>query len=292
MAQSPAHKLGQIIGDELEAAVRKPLLAVAKEFGLYLDFEHARPARGNKKKVTWTDRHGNAHDLDYVLEKDGSEHQIGVPRAFIETAWRRYTKHSKNKAQEIQGAITPLAESYEDACPFLGAVLAGDFTDPSLKQLKSHGFNLVYCSYDSIIDAFASEGIDVSSKEGTREEELQGKVDSFNLLPPHRRERIRKAIIGLHAEQFARFFMALRHNLSRRVQQISVLTLSGTSHNFRSAADAMRFVSDYDQQTPTEEFVRYELVIRYSNTDEVRGAFREKDGAIEFLKLYQRNGLC
>lgn len=72
MAESPAHKLGQIIGDELEAAIHEPLSAVASEFGLYPDHKHARATRGGNKKVAWTDRYGNRHDLDYVLEEGGS----------------------------------------------------------------------------------------------------------------------------------------------------------------------------------------------------------------------------
>ena len=89
MAESPTHKLGQIIGDEIEAAIRQPLQEVADEYGLYLDYKHARPARGGKKKVSWEDSYGNAHDLDYVLEEGGCEKTLGRPRAFIETALRR-----------------------------------------------------------------------------------------------------------------------------------------------------------------------------------------------------------
>ena len=145
MAQSPAHRLGQIIGDQLEAALYEPLLSIAQEFGLYLDYKHSRPARGGRKKVAWTDSYGNTHDLDYVLEEGGSEKMQGCPRAFIETAWRRYTKHSRNKAQEIQGAISPLATTYQNFRPFLGVVLAGIFTEGSLDQFRSHNFNVAYC---------------------------------------------------------------------------------------------------------------------------------------------------
>ena len=78
MAQSPAHKLGQMIGEALEAAIYVPLLAVAKEFDLYLDYKHMRPARGRKKKVAWTDSRGNTHDLDYVLEEEGQREDWDV----------------------------------------------------------------------------------------------------------------------------------------------------------------------------------------------------------------------
>ena len=287
MAQSPAHRLGQIIGDEIEAAIRNPLMAIAEEFGLYLDYKHARPARGGKRKVTWRDRHGNTHDLDYVLEEGGSEETLGYPRAFIETAWRRYTKHSRNKAQEIQGAITPLAETYQNYQPFLGVVLAGVFTEGSLAQFRSHKFNLAYCPYDTIIQAFASEGVDISSDEGTSEKELQRKVDACDLLTPIQREWIAGAIWQLHADRFNPFFEALRLCLNRRVEHIFVLTLLGTSHRFNSIKDAVRFVSEYDQSAPASGFVRYELNVRYSNEDEVRGVFREKGRAIEFLRSFE-----
>ena len=190
MALSPAHRLGQIIGEQLEASVREPLATLADEFNLYLDYQHPRKARGGKSRVARIDSKGNTHILDYVMEEGGSETVQGRPRAFIEIAWRRYTKHSKNKAQEIQGAITPLAETYQDSHPFLGAVLAGEFTEPSLEQFRSHGFNLIYCSYKTVLQAFASEGVDVSSEEESSDEELQRKVDAFGLLSRIQQERI------------------------------------------------------------------------------------------------------
>ncbi|PYU96302.1 MAG: hypothetical protein DMG25_02190, partial [Acidobacteria bacterium] len=64
------------------------------------------------------------HDLDYVLERGGTEDTLGVPIAFIESAWRRYTKHSKNKAQEIEAAVMPIALTFARHQPFCGAVVA------------------------------------------------------------------------------------------------------------------------------------------------------------------------
>ena len=194
MAQSPAHKLGQIIGDELEAAIRGPLQRMATEFGLYLDYKHPRTARGGKKKVSWQDSYGNAHDLDYVLEEGGSEEDVGKPRAFIEIAWRRYTKHSRNKAQEIQGAVSPLAETYEQHAPFTGAVLAGDFTVASCEQLMSHGFHVARITYDMIVDAFAEAGIDAYSDEDTPVADLRRKVRAHSRLKAKNPQLLRDAI--------------------------------------------------------------------------------------------------
>ena len=288
MAESPAHKLGQIIGDEIEAAIRQPLQEIADEYGLYLDYKHVRPARGGRKKVSWEDSYGNAHDLDYVIEEDGCEKTLGRPRAFIETAWRRYTKHSRNKAQEIQGAILPLVETYRQCSPFMGAVLACDFTDGALDQLRSHGFNLAYSPYGAIVRAFGNAGADVYSDESTSEIDLWRKVRAFNGLRVARRRRIREEIRTLCADQFDPFFSALRRCLDRRVRSVFVLALSGSSRAFDSIEEAARFVSEYDESISVSGFVRYELNVRYSNGDEIRGAFRQKEGCIDFLRSLER----
>lgn len=286
MARSPSHKLGQIIGDQLEASVREPLAAIAQRFNLYLDFKHPRPTRGRKRKVTWKDNRGNVHDLDYVMEEGGSETVIGRPRAFIEIAWRRYTKHSKNKAQEIQGAITPLAETYNDTHPFLGAILAGEFTETSLRQFQSHRFNLIHCPYESTIRAFANQGVDVSSEEDSSDEELQKKADAFERLRPGQRSKIAQQIREIHSEQFDQFFESLSSSLGRYIESIVVLPLTGTPQHFNSINAAVRFVSEHNPLTPSSEFVRYEIRVRYSNGDQIQGCFREKTRAIEFLKAY------
>lgn len=110
MAESPAHKFGQMIGGLLESVVQPPLAEFCERHSLYLDCQsQQRPVRRGRK-VSWEDSYGNRHDLDFVIEWEGSDAKYGQPVAFIEVAWRRYTKHSRNKAQEIQGAILPLAE--------------------------------------------------------------------------------------------------------------------------------------------------------------------------------------
>lgn len=141
MAQSPSHQFGQIIGLVLEAAIEPLLRDFAQQHGLYLDTKGTRPAR-RTRKLTWTDALQNKHDLDFVLERGGSDQDTGVPVAFIETAWRRYTRHSRNKAGEIQGALLALFDTYRSVSPFLGAVIAGEFTQGARDQLSSNGFSV------------------------------------------------------------------------------------------------------------------------------------------------------
>ena len=97
MAESLAHRWGQIIGDGFEMFVRNILGEVAQRHGLYLDFKRPRATRGGQGKVTWQDGYGNRHDLDYVLERGGTEEKLGIPVAFIESAWRCATSPSNSR---------------------------------------------------------------------------------------------------------------------------------------------------------------------------------------------------
>jgi len=203
MAQAPGHRFGQIIGDTLERTIRAPLQDVAEVLGLYLDYKHTRSARDGRRKVAWKDDRGNEHDLDYVLEEGGSEDTIGKPKAFIETAWRRYRKHSRNKAQEIQGAILPLAETYDAWHPFLGVVLAGVFTDGSLAQLKSHGFHVLHYPYETIIEAFGTVGINAQFDEHTPDRTIQKEIDTYRGLGSSEKEGIATSLRSLRHDDLA-----------------------------------------------------------------------------------------
>ncbi len=285
MAESPAHKLGQLIGIELETAFCEHLQAVADDFGLYLDYQHSRPSRGMNSKVTWKDSFGNRHDLDYVLEDGGTEDRVGVPRAFIETAWRRYTKHSRNKLQEIQGVLCPLEKTYHNYRPFLGVILAGNYTDDALQALKSQGFKILHCPYRTIVQAYANTGVDVSSEENSSERDLREKLSTLEMLSEKDRRHVRNQILELNKDQFASFFAKSRDHLGRCVESVFVITLTGTSNVFDSTQDAIRFLlRDWIPESGSKDVVKFELNVRYSNDDEIRATFQCKEKALSFLR--------
>lgn len=191
MADSPAHKFGQIIGDLLEEIMAPQLQQFCNARGLYLDKKGTRGTARPGKKVTWEDKFGNNHDLDFVIEKGGTPQQKGRPLAFIEAAWRRYTKHSRNKAQEIQGAILPIAEKHCWDQPFLGTVLAGEFTAGSLTQMQSSGFKVMYFPYETVVAAFASVGINAEFDESTPDSRFQEAINKIEALNANQRSSLR-----------------------------------------------------------------------------------------------------
>jgi hypothetical protein len=262
MASAPAHKFGQMIGDMLEAAVRPMLEDIAKEHELFLDAKGKRVVRGKKTRVVWADGKDNHHALDYVLEIGGTEESIGSPAAFIEIAYRRYTKHSRNKAQEIQGAILPLAERYGAHHPFLGAILGGVFTDASVAQLRSHGFTVLYFEYESIIAAFSSVGIDASYDEGTPDSVIQRKISAFRKLNSSQRDRLANAFRTQHASEVGEFSKKLRAALTRKISLVYVLPLHGTPQACHDVNEALAFIQSFDESATVQVFTRYEVDVR------------------------------
>lgn len=288
MAKSPTHKFGQIIGDLLERSMEKPLQNfVNKHQRLYLDKKGIRNARGNKRKVTWIDNYGNTHDLDFVIEWDGTEHQIGKPAAFIESAWRRYTKHSRNKAQEIQGAISPLIEKYLNDCPFTGVILGGVFTQGSLDQLSSLGFKILYYNYETIIEAFSVVGIDAFFDEDTPDDTVKGKVDAYNALSPGQIIQIEDQLRELRENDLDNFISELEETILRKIQEIIVVALHGTEYKVTNIDDAIEYINSYRIEEGSLDIKKFEIFIRYSNGDKVDASFKDRHLALKFLINYE-----
>ncbi len=286
MAVSYSHKWGQIIGDVLEFAIRQFLQKIASEHNLYLDYKKSRKARPGKK-VSWQDKYGNSHDLDYVIERGGTENTLGLPVAFIEIAWRRYTKHSRNKAQEIEGAIVPLSQTYNHLHPFLGIILAGEFTSGSLSQLKSKGFTVLYLDYASIIKAFNAAGIVASFNEDTPENEFKKKIKKWKTFGTKDIQKIVIKLLNIKAGGINTFRQELIRSIARKVTSITVLALHGCAVKLNTIQNAIEYINEYKDKEPCENPVlKYEIDIKYSNGDNIHAIFQNKKESVIFLKSF------
>lgn len=286
MASSPAHRFGQIIGELLEVATVEKVRPIVEKHQMYLDYIHPRPARNNTRKIHVQDTLGNYHDLDLVVEEGGSEDVLGTPRAFIEVAWRRYTKHSKNKAQEISSAVLACARKYADNSPFIGTVLAGEFTDNSLKQLRSQGFVVVHFTRQAVIDAFRKVGINASWQENTPENEIQQEVEKYDSLKPEDIEKIKQSLFDQQKDAFHTFTNVLDASLERKIEAITVVTLWGLSQTFKKLSDVRNFIEEsLPNGDPNAAFIRFEISIKYTNGSTTNMQFVDKHEALTKLAL-------
>lgn len=295
MAESLAHRWGQIIGDVFEILVRGILADVARQHGLYLDFKRPRKARGGQGKVTWQDGFGNKHDLDYVLERGGTEETRGVPIAFIESAWRRYTKHSKNKVQEIEAAVMPVALTFSRYQPFLGAVLAGEFTRNALLQLESKGFGVVHVPYGSILTAFSELGIDASSEDGvagTTEEQFRDKIAKWgSLQQPQSTNRLLSKLRSLHQQDIAHFTQRIDDAITRHVNSVRLTVLRGHSVECSNIESAIAYLIEeersYRVREAGDQREAFEVQVRFNNGAKIDATFPKRAEAMSFLRSFE-----
>lgn len=288
MANSPAHRFGQIIGDLLEEIMGPQFQKFCSSRGLYLDKKGTRGAARSGKKVSWIDKYGNSHDLDFVIERGGSADVRGRPLAFIEAAWRRYTKHSRNKAQEIQGAVLPIAEEHSWDKPFLGVVLAGVFTKGSLEQMKSSGFEVALFPYQSIVAAFASIGINVEFDEETSDTIFQKTIDEIEAMHTVKRDLLKNHLVQSNQALLDVFFKELESTLDRQIDVVILIPLHGQQSEFATISEAINFVEAYQEdRVESAKFRKYEVIVRYNNNDKIDATFQDKAKAINFLKYVE-----
>lgn len=295
MANSPSHRLGQIIGDFLEELVL-PLLEDfchrhsqnGPEKALYLDKKGRRSSRPGQK-LTWFDKYGNAHDLDFVIERGGTPDKIGHPVAFIEAAWRRYTKHSRNKAQEIQGAVIPIAEKYAWDAPFMGAFLAGVFTEPAIEQMKSAGFSVSLFPYDTIVEAFSTVDVDVSFDEQTEDTRFANIVAEIEALGAKELGIVKARLLSLNESQIHGFLTALDKALGKRIDRLYLIPLHGRTYEFRTTDELASFLHEYKGDDASLPLVKYEVFVKYTNGSEIRSQFHEKEEICAFLEYISKS---
>ncbi len=293
MAESLAHRWGQVIGDVFETFVHRILADVARQHGLYLDSKRPRRAR-TSTKVTWQDGYGNKHDLDYVLERGGTDDALGIPVAFIESAWRRYTKHSKNKVQEIEGAVMPIALTFSRHQPFCGAVLAGEFTRSALQQLESIGFGMLHIPYPSILAAFAELGIDASSADGTAgttEAQFREKIVGWeSQTQPAATDRLLRHLHTLHGPQIAQFVERLESSLIRRVVSVRLTILRGHAVEYQDVSSAIDYLVEEENSSrlreDSEQREAFELQVRFNTEARIEASFSKRAEAIAFLRTF------
>lgn len=271
MAQraSSGHKLGQLIGDWFEKFFVLPLLTkVSEELDLYLDNRFIdRPARG--EKIIWPDADGNEVDYDFVLELNGSETEKGIPVAFIESCWRRGTRHSKDKARDDSGKLRPMRATYPTA-RFLGMVVSGNFTAPARELVRSQEIDLFYIPKETIVKAFLENGLGMDYPDTAPEEEKRRIATQFEAgFTTENETAVAKSLIRLMGKAVVESYVdRVKSKLGALPQEIRfILRHDSPPVIFGSIAEATEFLRNpaFQMDDPTESYV-YQVV--YSDGSE------------------------
>lgn len=275
---SAGHKLGQLVGDWFEQYFVLPLLRSGSErLRLYLDSRFkSRPARGDK--IVWHDEDGHAVDYDFVMELDGTDDQLGIPVAFIESFWRRGARHSRDKARDDCGKLVPMRDVHPTA-RFLGIVAGGDFTAPARQFVQQRGIDLFYIPKAKIVEAFSSVGLTMDYPDRLLEEDKARLAGAFNrALTPKRKQQAAQNLRALVGEPSIQSYVdRVRAALGALPQEMRILAQRNSDPVvFERIEDATQFLSQpkFDFSTPTETFV-YEIT--YSDGSEFERAVATLD---------------
>lgn len=286
MAKSPSHKLGQLIGDYFEQSIERFLVPLFEDGRYYLDYKHPRKSRNNKKLVEWQDSKGHKHNLDYVIEKDGTEHELGKLVSIIEIAWRTGGRHSANKVQEIMAAVNPIADKYRGNNVYKAAILSGDFTGPPLQNLEANDFDVVYFDKGSIKSAFASQGIDILISDGDDDNKTQRQVDIFESLTAVQRDVLAEDLYRCMSDKMAAFTSKLMSHLDSPITEIIIATSFSKSHSFDDINNAITSLEQTEPTVDGIQFSKYVIIIRYKTGTKVEIDAVSRDEAIQYLRRF------
>jgi len=286
MGLAPGHLLGQQIGAVLEAALKPVLQQMAAEHDLYLDSYGPRPGVRSINKVAWTDTFNNSHDLDFVLERGGTATRKGNPAAFIEAAWRRYGKHSKAKAQEIQGAVLPVIAKWANVGPVAAAVVAGEWTAPALRQLRSSGFVLLHLNFTATVASFAASGIDIRGKDAVEDAFWQRQVDTLAALSDEAKAQLAARVYSDNKSEIDGFVEDLVARVVRTVVRVEVTPMHGTVVDYEDVGSAVQGIRSFASPVASDPFLRFEVRVHYTNGDKIEADFALATDAIRFLESF------
>ncbi len=161
------------------------------------------------------------------------------------------------------------------------------FTDGALNQLRSLGFSVLYFSYESVVAAFKSYGIDASFDEQTPDANFRKKADSYEAMSAAKRAGLARGLLRKQRGDVEQFVEALEKVVSRQIDRITVMPLHGTAQELPTVEDAINFIEGYKEEGSKLPIQRYEIRIRYNNGDSVEAMFRDKADAVTFLRTYQ-----
>lgn len=266
---SAGHKLGQLVGDWFEQFFVLPMLqVVAERLKLYLDHRF-KSRKARSEKLIWRDDDGNSVDYDFVMELGGTESQLGAPVAFLESFWRRGSRHSKDKARDDSGKLLPMRLVHPTA-RFLGIIAGGDFTAPARELIRSRNIDLFFVPKEKIIEAFRAVGLEIDYPDRSTEEFKNQLATRFELnMKGSDKEKAAKELCSMIGQvAVTRYADRVSAALGALPQEVRIGAMrSSKLQVFESVVDATTFLDapDFDFSEPIESYL-YEIT--YSDGSE------------------------
>ncbi len=188
----------------------------------------------------------------------------------------------------------PVALTFSRHQPFLGAALAGEFTQSALHQLESKGFAVLHVPCESILTAFRGLGIDASSEDGvggTTEEQFRNKIAAWESLSlPRSTHRFLASLHGLHQADINAFMQRLDSAITRRVNSVRLSVLRGHSVECLDIESAIAYLVEEEKshrlREDGEQREAFEVQVRFNTSAKIEATFPKRTEALAFLRSF------
>lgn len=157
--QNPGSAIGESVGAHMEIALNRFMREIADILGYHYLNQSPHPGR---KKLLLKDSFDNEYNIDAVLA-DAALHPI----ILFEWKYIRYTKHNRDKASWICNTHAALRRKYTSARSSI-AVLAGNWSLPSLAMLRSYDITLFLIPFQEMKSVLAGFSVDFGWDEKDR----------------------------------------------------------------------------------------------------------------------------
>lgn len=233
-----ASALGEAVGHVFEDAVQRNLMPAIAERGF-----QARP----ESMLNGSD---NKYQIDLVV-RDGSN----KPVVLVETKYIRYKKHNRDKGSWLCTAHYNLKKSHPSIRK-LTAVLAGNWSAPSLEMMRSFGIEIIRIPFDHFVGVLRSYGVEFDWPENDKETPRRA-LEAFESLPADtRREMGDRLVEGIIDRLRADVIRILTSDTSieRRVSNVEVLLRTELNESilleFKSVSDAIAHLARLTADRP------------------------------------------
>nr|HID12898.1 hypothetical protein [Anaerolineae bacterium] len=234
----PGSALGEAVGKLIEADLTAAVRQIAESF------DHS------VRSMRLRNHLGNRHQVDIVVSDSEAR-----PVILIEPKYLRYKKHNWDKGSRLCIAHYSLRRTYPSIRKSIG-VLAGEWTDASLRFLQSFGVEVHHIPFDHIADVLGHHGVQFQWGEKNAQTPAEA-WQQFGLLSEDAKEKMATAITQPVRQ-------AVRHSIEttlgwdpsapKRVEavEMSIRTSEGEHlfYSFDSVSEAMQcllaFVKDIE----------------------------------------------
>lgn len=222
--------IGEAIGANLEMAVQDTIDKFLENYSCHLlrKTGYNPLTRKTSKKLYLYDEMGNRYDIDGVIT-DESMH----PLILLESKYIRYKKHNRDKGSWICNAHTAIRKRYSSIRSSV-AVLAGNWSRPSLAMMRSYDVNCFVVPFDKITLFLAQRGIDFTWDEAD-DEKAMAAWNQYKELSPAEQYAIGLEMVDVIKEGLYECLKAaLDNNRIRTIQRIivEILTSIGETRRF------------------------------------------------------------